>query len=103
GPLAGPRVRTLFPYTTLFRSLLAGHAPAELAQRQLRDQLQRLEHALAARRHRLDPVVLPVAIERGDDRVGIGDVREAALVELQQDRKSTRLNSSHARIPYAVF
>src|SRR2546430_14472300 len=39
-------------------------------------------------------------IADGDDAVGIEAVHEPAE---QQDRKSTRLNSSHSQISYAVF
>src|SRR3712207_8194494 len=69
-----PPRSTLFPYTTLFRSVAAG-----LGQRVLR----------LARFQRADVV--------GHVRVAGGE-----LVDLP-DRKSTRLNSSHANISYAVF
>src|SRR3712207_7638582 len=78
-----PPRSTLFPYTTLFRSLaaLAGHdghvAPAE--------------HGLALG---LDGLLHP---PRGLRPLGLLAREEA------QDRKSTRLNSSHANISYAVF
>src|SRR5688572_3158671 len=73
-----PPRSTLFPYTTLFRSLdLAG----ELGHRQGAAGHDAPEHlALAGQ-------------ERG---------RHAALVG-PADRKSTRLNSSHSQISYAVF
>src|SRR5256885_7000074 len=64
-----PPRSTLFPYTTLFRSLLGGIARA-------------LDHAHGA------------GVQHG----GLG----AATVKLA-DRKSTRLNSSHLVISYAVF
>src|SRR3712207_8354565 len=75
-----PPRSTLFPYTTLFRS----HA---------RD----VEHALDALRpaHQREAAAAP-----GYPAVGQGDQPQAAGV---QDRKSTRLNSSHANISYAVF
>src|SRR5205085_7103701 len=59
-----PPRSTLFPYTTLFRSVLSGHAGGGG------------EHTVPA------------------DEIG-------ALPE--RDRKSTRLNSSHSQISYAVF
>src|SRR3989449_7138357 len=73
-----PPRSTLFPYTTLFRSHdHVGRAePAELLVRQHQRALDRLE-------------------QREDD-VAIGVVEEI-------DRKSTRLNSSHGYISYAVF
>src|SRR3712207_6889472 len=77
-----PPRSTLFPYTTLFRSLPLGrHA----------------HHLRGARLHRLGPVEPDVHHGHGDD--------EDALhpLGLHQDRKSTRLNSSHANISYAVF
>src|SRR2546430_10180689 len=68
-----PPRSTLFPYTTLFRS----------------DQLQAVEvagellHAAGPVRHRAGCLVDPQ--------------------RLLEDRKSTRLNSSHSQISYAVF
>src|SRR3712207_8023581 len=75
---------TLFPYTTLFRSLqahprlnvlLAHGGGAVLALR------GRLRHA-----HSFQP-----------------DARSRLTESPEEDRKSTRLNSSHANISYAVF
>src|SRR2546430_12862979 len=64
-----PPRSTLFPYTTLFRSL----------------------HEVVA----LHPVLV---------RRAVGEVRERRLaLRRRQDRKSTRLNSSHSQISYAVF
>src|SRR5437899_6695608 len=59
-----PPISTLFPYTTLFRSVGAHRLPANI-----------------------------LAQAHGQRRSGIG----------VQDRKSTRLNSSHLGISYAVF
>src|SRR3712207_8136866 len=70
-----PPRSTLFPYTTLFRSLTVA-AFDEMGA------LPRL-HAVAALDRRW------AAVERG--------------IAQPQDRKSTRLNSSHANISYAVF
>src|SRR3712207_8219744 len=74
-----PPRSTLFPYTTLFRSVL-GHL--RLLRREVRDELV----ALRA----LDVLV---AEQRADEQVRVD----------AEDRKSTRLNSSHANISYAVF
>src|SRR3712207_8928209 len=81
-----PPRSTLFPYTTLFRSLGAGllrgaghHARALAAGARPVQGLRRdaeVQH-------------VPVAAHDGDRAAG--------------DRKSTRLNSSHANISYAVF
>src|SRR3712207_8330081 len=76
-----PPRSTLFPYTTLFRSLdtraqLHGHLGAHPGA------------TLLVTHDPLDALVLA-------DRL--------VIVEDGRDRKSTRLNSSHANISYAVF
>src|SRR3712207_7953205 len=85
-----PPRSTLFPYTTLFRS--AGRARAD-------------HHSEAVR-----PCGRPGAV--GADPVGpdlvagrtvSADQQAAVEVGRDEDRKSTRLNSSHANISYAVF
>src|SRR3712207_8314288 len=86
-----PPRSTLFPYTTLFRSLL------EVAHRLLVDRpVRRQEHARGVLVDQRDRAVLHLG-----RRVPLG-VGVADLLELE-DRKSTRLNSSHANISYAVF
>src|SRR3712207_9012046 len=92
-----PPRSTLFPYTTLFRSAGAGGVlraaargrggPGGPAQRPAR-------HDLAHR----GPVPAPRVSVRGDGGALPRDRRDAG-----EDRKSTRLNSSHANISYAVF
>src|SRR3712207_8399649 len=81
-----PPRSTLFPYTTLFRSVQRGDP--EPAQR-LRDR----RREAARRLQRLDA---------GVREAGGTVVRDGAGGEVV-DRKSTRLNSSHANISYAVF
>src|SRR5256885_9589461 len=72
-----PPRSTLFPYTTLFRSL----------------------HVLA---FHLDPVDIDVQL-RNVDLVGAESTTERRVLVGALDRKSTRLNSSHLVISYAVF
>src|SRR3712207_7459436 len=82
-----PPRSTLFPYTTLFRS--RGPAGPPRAER-----TGRAGAVIAA------PAVFPAGRprrQRFDGRRPTGGRREGA------DRKSTRLNSSHANISYAVF
>src|SRR3712207_7708668 len=74
-----PPRSTLFPYTTLFRSASGATKPATL------------ETGLV--------VNVPLFINIGDT-LKI-DTRSGDYIE--RDRKSTRLNSSHANISYAVF
>src|SRR3989442_9629672 len=81
-----PPRSTLFPYTTLFRS------------RKLQDT--RVEHPRVTQAHALQRFGLA---RRPDVDPQIGDLRNLVHVLALQDRKSTRLNSSHVRISYAVF
>src|SRR2546427_9052273 len=85
-----PPRSTLFPYTTLFRS----HVLQQLlgGRRQLRDGLQevglgKLLHADIAVGQHVQAAAAPLQHKGG----------------VQPDRKSTRLNSSHSQISYAVF
>src|SRR5258705_9339382 len=72
-----PPRSTLFPYTTLFRSLFARGARARIRDVHL------------------------------DARLGLADVQAETRIKVDiayaGDRKSTRLNSSHLGISYAVF
>src|SRR3712207_7833033 len=77
-----PPRSTLFPYTTLFRSRAGIGLDRVLADP---DMARRTGHAGA----------------RAADGVGIE--RHARECVRHGDRKSTRLNSSHANISYAVF
>src|SRR3989442_4568441 len=81
-----PPRSTLFPYTTLFRSLTEVAVTVRDARR----------------------LALPVdvgLIQNGMEvHQGVGSGAGAdTLMHLHPDRKSTRLNSSHVRISYAVF
>src|SRR3712207_8748359 len=85
-----PPRSTLFSYTTLFRSLFP--VSPERPQAQVRVMLERLEDrpfGLGERARRRGGSLRKGASERADHEV--------------VDRKSTRLNSSHAKISYAVF
>src|SRR3712207_7135241 len=87
-----PPRSTLFPYTTLFRSYLRWTLPMELDFRREAKAIADLKEAMSHR----DDVLIPEVVE--------GMSTERLLVmEFVEDRKSTRLNSSHANISYAVF
>src|SRR5690242_21434308 len=80
-----PPRSTLFPYTTLFRShLVAVNAPAEK---------DRNLHGGGDR---------PVGEEVAPPGESVPRIRHTTVVG-REDRKSTRLNSSHMSISYAVF
>src|SRR3712207_8022919 len=84
-----PPRSTLFPYTTLFRSV--DHQPEQTA---VRTHLGAVFVSLELSRATwLITCLLP----------GSGEKMSKHLVRGGEDRKSTRLNSSHANISYAVF
>src|SRR3712207_7033195 len=85
-----PPRSTLFPYTTLFRSAeveriiqLAGQVGVGAAERVV--------------------ALLPLALRLAAAVHGLAHVVQRLLRHPEGDRKSTRLNSSHANISYAVF
>src|SRR5688572_31028052 len=88
--LPPPPTSTLFPYTTLFRSPDRREGDRGVPDRGSRP-CPRRSHVARERRRRRRPQVRvePVALVR-DERP-------------HRDRKSTRLNSSHSQISYAVF
>src|SRR3712207_7017812 len=87
-----PPRSTLFPYTTLFRSL-PGRAPT--ADRRVALPRPRPRAGRVRRRRRAGAA----GRRGGAGRAGA----RAAAKRRGEDRKSTRLNSSHANISYAVF
>src|SRR3712207_8191646 len=91
-----PPRSTLFPYTTLFRS--TGRAAQVSAGDQGQVETGAGDHHV--RPALVDPVRLPPIVRRDDD-VDVG--AKGLQLGGQKDRKSTRLNSSHANISYAVF
>src|SRR3712207_8044265 len=79
-----PPRSSLFPYTTLFRSLCRAAVPKNL-------EISASATGDFIIRAHLDGKVYSILREPGE------------MVSPQTDRKSTRLNSSHANISYAVF
>src|SRR5947207_12252221 len=79
-----PPRSTLFPYTTLFRS-----------------DFDRVLERLEARGHRED--LRQTGLQALQGHLGLRLVDDELGVEVDRDRKSTRLNSSHTVISYAVF
>src|SRR5207302_10979817 len=79
-----PPISTLFPYTTLFRSV---------RHERVADGGRELHEPRAAGLHRH-----PLGHVARVERPGVDHLRAVGV-----DRKSTRLNSSHVKISYAVF
>src|SRR5688572_31408414 len=82
-----PPTSTLFPYTTLFRSVEQGRVGPGVALLELL--------VVAADQRDEGRVDLPLADLQLAEVLAFGHV--------DRDRKSTRLNSSHSQISYAVF
>src|SRR5207249_11509539 len=91
-----PPTLTLFPYTTLFRSDPEDHRPlAALAGQTLSCELRLAVDVQGIGRVRFEVRCALAAVEHV--------VRREVDEGRPQDRKSTRLNSSHVSISYAVF
>src|SRR5699024_12025143 len=92
-----PPISTPFPYTTLFRSgNVYGSGDKETLGLPA-EQIRLLDQILALDK----PVILVVAA--GSAISLYGREEHPNLHAILQDRKSTRLNSSHVSISYAVF
>src|SRR2546427_3660060 len=87
-----PPRSTLFPYTTLFRS--ADLFPVKVAPSEVGIARDAIEHLAAKGRHAEVGKIVIVLVEEAESH---------ARGRIQSDRKSTRLNSSHSQISYAVF
>src|SRR5207244_10589587 len=97
-----PRL-TLFPYTTLFRSLLSviHHAKTEVQQPEQRTGVVVVQGAaVLGEIVGLTVVILRLAI---DPSIHCEAMTKSVVRHGAGDRKSTRLNSSHQIISYAVF
>src|SRR5690606_41012225 len=88
-----PSSSTLFPYTTLFRSLDIGFWDERLSTVAAERALLEADTSRKRRAEVIDHVAAGFILQGALDRIG----------HLGQDRKSTRLNSSHVKISYAVF
>src|SRR5688572_32343318 len=94
-----PPRSTLFPYTTLFRSGEVNTAMPKYVVSRVMDALNDSSQSLKGSR----VLLLGLAY-----KANVDDMRESPTFVLMDlltagDRKSTRLNSSHSQISYAVF
>src|SRR5258707_11160983 len=97
-----PPRSTLFPYTTLFRSINERFPGVTVIEGDAYD----LDRTLGGRADRISAVVssLPLVARPLPDRIKLIEAGLARMAPGKPlDRKSTRLNSSHANISYAVF
>src|SRR5690606_41471938 len=95
----GPRLRsTLFPYTTLFRS------PGAPARNDVAGDGSRNRVRLRRLAVKLGPLGLWVRAARSaQPEASVYTIARHEVFSENADRKSTRLNSSHVKISYAVF
>src|SRR3712207_7078406 len=84
-----PPRSTLFPYTTLFRSLLL-----PLSLRPVRSTIHRQDVSFLLLHSQVFCMLSPYRTQ---------PLKSDRVQHTSADRKSTRLNSSHANISYAVF
>src|SRR3712207_6955347 len=84
-----PPRSTLFPYTTLFRSW----PPSEWSGVDVTSTASALRRVSPRQRR----------AQREEVIAGLGEAQVIFVMDRLVDRKSTRLNSSHANISYAVF
>src|SRR3712207_8991772 len=93
-----PPRSTLFPYTTLFRSLTTAEMSRVIERVLLEHQdLSGVWHVAS------EPITKHDLLVRFTNILGRDDVSIVPDGSVRIDRKSTRLNSSHANISYAVF
>src|SRR3712207_8639142 len=98
-----PPRSTLFPYTTLFRSEFEV-AKLELQEQEVDSSLKNIEKKedeLEIMEEKKEKDILDFEEEEEEESNII--VLKQPIKEYTEDRKSTRLNSSHANISYAVF
>src|SRR5690242_20876305 len=89
--LPQPPRSTLFPYTTLFRSLVDDAYQPKFANAEVLEEIADPGYQTELAQYNIELNVPPRPLP--------GD----SAIELEEDRKSTRLNSSHMSISYAVF
>src|SRR5207249_7349709 len=86
---------TLFPYTTLFRSADRCDIYTDV------DGVYTTDPRVVPKARRLDKIAFEDMLELASQGAKVLQVRSVELGMV--DRKSTRLNSSHVSISYAVF
>src|SRR5204863_9604967 len=99
-PIPHPPRTTLFPYTTLFRSL---NLRTVTALRSAGQVTASLDEAVGDGATPLGELVADTTAVDASERTDRLETHQQVWRMLRADRKSTRLNSSHVEISYAVF
>src|SRR5256885_9887773 len=101
-----PPRSTLFPSTTLFRSLSCADPALAAGPPPAVTQVESIAMTVSDMERAVDFYMRALTFEKVTDREVSGDSYEhlwGDRFDLSKDRKSTRLNSSHLVISYAVF
>src|SRR2546428_12345056 len=98
-----PPRSTLFPYTTLFRSLEFVEDRQDAFRMLFRDAVEpEVAEMLVRVQQQVGAAVAGLIASEPRETRGEAEGEAEAIEMLGQDRKSTRLNSSHDQISYAV-
>src|SRR5436309_11914139 len=97
-----PPCSALFPYTTLFRSVHELQGKTELVMADVR-ALRRREYQIRAESLESRERVVKWQLEIRESERSLEMLKSVSRKFERIDRKSTRLNSSHVKISYAVF
>src|SRR2546430_9169647 len=98
-----PPRSTLFPYTTLFRSFKSYPWPGNI--RELQNLIERavILSNDGVLPNPLPPPSQPDRVRHSPEQTTLRESGRTLILKTLVDRKSTRLNSSHSQISYAVF
>src|SRR3712207_9389609 len=98
-----PPRSTLFPYTTLFRSIAVDDLGAHRFWLDIKKRNTRAKGLYDSEGFVFEGELREaVKVQGGHDSLLVMSMLEGEYAERRRDRKSTRLNSSHANISYAV-
>src|SRR3712207_9146343 len=98
-----PPRSTLFPYTTLFRSSHAEVTMGKKAAESENPAVREFGQQMVTEHTQMNDDLAAIAQQKGVSMPSSADLASQAKdVMMNVDRKSTRLNSSHANISYAV-
>src|SRR5699024_11610900 len=101
--LRAPQRTTLIPYTTLFRSIDQAESPKEVTKQkeETKDQIDKIIEDAKVQDAK-NKAKNEIEDKADNVKDAIDEVTNVSKKE-KEDRKSTRLNSSHVSISYAVF
>src|SRR5690606_41546306 len=103
-PLSPPPPRsTLFPYTTLFRSNPEPPEFKEISKEVIQKTVEQIDAKLSGNEKASSKAKAKLRYIKKNFESNLKKYEEQEAILGERDRKSTRLNSSHVKISYAVF